>query len=247
MQDAAPRLARWRAELREDATAARQRRALARAAESLALAPDAARAAEAVLRVAVELTGARDAAVLARVASGVRLLAGLGAARPAGATVPGGTGWRTFAPGWTAASESGPGHDEWLLPDTASPGTEWRGGIRFAGQVLGALVLRLPDPGAEGLDETLCVLAALLSPCLAPASAARRPRRRQDSALRQLTPRERQVLALLPRGLSNQGLAEALGIAPGTAKSHVERILRKLECRDRTQAAVMAVEGGLSA
>ncbi|HEX4854049.1 helix-turn-helix transcriptional regulator [Arenimonas sp.] len=247
MQDAPPRLARWRAELREDATATRQRRALARAAEALAQAADAAHAAEAVLRLAAELAGARDAAVLARGASGVRLLAGLGAARPAGATVPGGTGWRTFSAGWTAPSETGPGHDEWLLPGTAAAGTEWRGGIRFAGQALGALVLRLPDPGAEGLDETLCAFAALLAPCLAPVSSARRPRRRQDSALRQLTPRERQVLALLPRGLSNQGLADALGIAPGTAKSHVERILRKLECRDRTQAAVMAVEGGLSA
>ena len=247
MQQTRPRLAQWRAELREDAAAARQRRALARAADAIAQAADPTAAAEAVLQLAAEVAGARPAAVLARGPSGVRLVAGIGAARPAGATVPGGTGWRVFTTALGAVQETGAGFDEWLLPGTAAAGTEWRGGIRVAGQALGALVLRLPDADAAGLDEALPAFAGLLAACLAPAAHARRPRRRQDSALRQLTPRERQVLALLPRGLSNQGLADALGIAPGTAKSHVERILRKLECRDRTQAAVMAVEGGLSA
>jgi DNA-binding CsgD family transcriptional regulator len=247
MEETRPRLAQWRADLREDAAAGRPRRALARAAEAVAQAADPAGAAEAVLRLAAEVAGAQHAAVLARGAAGVRLVAGLGAARPAGATVPGGTGWRVFAQALGPMQETGAGFDEWLLPGAAAPGPEWRGAIRVAGQTLGALVLRLPDPGAAGLDEALPAFAGLLAACLAPAAHARRPRRRQDSALRQLTPRERQVLALLPRGLSNQGLAEALGIAPGTAKSHVERILRKLECRDRTQAAVMAVEGGLSA
>ena len=247
MQDDTPRLARWRAELREAAAAARQRRALARAADAVAQAADPAGAADAVLRLAAEVAGARHAAVLARGAAGVRLVAGLGAARPAGATVPGGTGWRVFASALGPGRETGPGFDEWLLPGADAPGMEWRGGIRVAGQALGALVLRLPDPNAAGLDEALPAFAGLLAACLASTANVRRPRRRQDSALRQLTPRERQVLALLPRGLSNQGLAAALGIAPGTAKSHVERILRKLECRDRTQAAVIAVEGGLSA
>ncbi|HEU0154372.1 MAG TPA: response regulator transcription factor [Arenimonas sp.] len=247
MESTRPRLADWRAELRDDTVAARQRRALARAADALAQADDPTRAAEAVLRLAGDVAGASHGAVLVRTAAGVRLVAGFGAARPAGATVPGGTGWKLFSPTLGLAQESGPGFDEWLLPGAAAPGQEWRGGVRLAGQPLGALVLRLPDPNAAGLDEALPAFTGLLAACLAPTANARRPRRRQDSALRQLTPRERQVLALLPRGLSNQGLAEALGIAPGTAKSHVERILRKLECRDRTQAAVMAVEGGLSA
>ena len=247
MQETLPRLAQWRAELREDAAAARQRRALARAAEALAQATDPSAAAEAVLRLAADVAAAQHAAVLSRGAAGVRLVAGLGTARPVGATVPGGTGWRVLSATLAPPQETGPGFDEWLLPGAAAPGPEWRGAIRVAGQTLGALVLRLPAPGAAGLDETLSAFTGLLAACLAPAAHARRPRRRQDSALRQLTPRERQVLALLPRGLSNQGLAEALGIAPGTAKSHVERILRKLECHDRTQAAVMAVEGGLSA
>jgi DNA-binding CsgD family transcriptional regulator len=64
------------------------------------------------------------------------------------------------------------------------------------------------------------------------------------SILDQLTPRERELFALLPMGLSNVELGEKLGIASGTAKIHVERILNKLNLKDRTQAAVKAVELG---
>jgi DNA-binding CsgD family transcriptional regulator len=62
--------------------------------------------------------------------------------------------------------------------------------------------------------------------------------------LENLTPREREIFALMPAGLSNIELANKLGIAPGTAKIHVERILNKLNVKDRTQAAVKAVELG---
>lgn len=64
------------------------------------------------------------------------------------------------------------------------------------------------------------------------------------SILENLTPREREIFALMPAGLSNIELANKLGIAPGTAKIHVERILSKLNVKDRTQAAVKAVELG---
>lgn len=67
-----------------------------------------------------------------------------------------------------------------------------------------------------------------------------------DSVLQKLTPREREVFALLPSGASNAILAQKLGISPGTIKIHVERILSKLDLRDRTQAAVKAVEAGFS-
>ncbi|MES2500939.1 MAG: response regulator transcription factor [Pseudomonadota bacterium] len=65
-----------------------------------------------------------------------------------------------------------------------------------------------------------------------------------QTILETLTPREREILALLPSGLSNNELGAKLGIAPGTAKIHVERILNKLGVKDRTQAAVKAVELG---
>ncbi len=64
------------------------------------------------------------------------------------------------------------------------------------------------------------------------------------SELDVLTPREREVFALLPSGHSNAELAALLEIASGTVKVHVERILNKLSLRDRTQAAVKAVELG---
>ena len=59
-----------------------------------------------------------------------------------------------------------------------------------------------------------------------------------------LTPRELQVFALLPRGLTNAAMADELGIAACTVKTHVERILQKLGLDDRTQAAVRAAECG---
>lgn len=61
-----------------------------------------------------------------------------------------------------------------------------------------------------------------------------------------LTPREREIFALLPSGASNLALAEKLNIAPGTVKIHVERILSKLNVKDRTQAAVKASQLGFT-
>jgi len=65
-----------------------------------------------------------------------------------------------------------------------------------------------------------------------------------QSILESLTPREREIFALLPSGLSNKELGHKLGIASGTVKTHVERVLNKLGVKDRTQAAVKAVELG---
>jgi DNA-binding NarL/FixJ family response regulator len=66
-----------------------------------------------------------------------------------------------------------------------------------------------------------------------------------NSALETLTVREREVLSRVAEGLSNKEIARTLKIAPGTVKVHVERIIAKLGAGDRTQAAVMAVHGGL--
>lgn len=62
-----------------------------------------------------------------------------------------------------------------------------------------------------------------------------------------LTARERQVLGLVAGGFSNREIGEKLGIAPGTAKAHVERVIGKLGAADRTQAAVRGVALGLVA
>ncbi|MGW6461355.1 response regulator transcription factor [Streptomyces sp. NPDC055078] len=60
-----------------------------------------------------------------------------------------------------------------------------------------------------------------------------------------LSERERQVLALVARGLNNTQIAETLGLSPLTAKTHVSRIMGKLEARDRAQLVIVAYESGL--
>jgi DNA-binding NarL/FixJ family response regulator len=64
--------------------------------------------------------------------------------------------------------------------------------------------------------------------------------------LAQLTARERDVLSALGLGLSNVELADRLGISEATAKTHVSRVLAKLGCTSRVQAAIIAKEAGLA-
>src|SRR5512139_2853734 len=112
--------------------------------------------------------------------------------------------------------------------------------LRARCEACGLLVLSSARPDAAD-SVTLQSLAALLGLLLDGPSTSRTqraPRREVAALIARLTPREQQVFALLPRGYTNAELAAQLGIATGTVKVHVERILNKLGLKDRTQAAV---------
>jgi DNA-binding NarL/FixJ family response regulator len=117
----------------------------------------------------------------------------------------------------------------------------------------GASGFLLKDSPAEELLAGVHVVArgdALLDPSITRAvieEVARRPRRRDDLArkLDELTARELEVLRLLARGLSNAEIAAELVVGDSTVKTHVSRILQKLDLRDRVQAVIVAYESGL--
>jgi NarL family two-component system response regulator LiaR len=66
-----------------------------------------------------------------------------------------------------------------------------------------------------------------------------------DDPLRVLSPREREVLAVLSRGRSNREISRTLSLSEETVKSHVSSILTKLDLQDRTQAAIFGLQRGL--
>ena len=74
---------------------------------------------------------------------------------------------------------------------------------------------------------------------------AAQPAVTEGDELEELTPREREVLALVGRGLSNAEIADELVLSPLTAKTHVARLFSKLDARDRAQLVVVAYENGL--
>jgi DNA-binding NarL/FixJ family response regulator len=91
---------------------------------------------------------------------------------------------------------------------------------------------------------------ALLSPAVTRTvidRMARQPTPAEPNASRlgELTPREREVLELVARGLSNREIAAELVIEESTVKTHVRRVLMKLRLRDRVQAVIAAYESGL--
>ncbi len=116
----------------------------------------------------------------------------------------------------------------------------------------GASGFLLKDASPERLIEAIHVIAggdAVLAPSVTQrvieTFASLPPARPElDEALATLTAREREVLALLARGLSNAELAAQLVISDATAKTHVRNLLAKLDLRDRVHAVVFAYEFG---
>jgi DNA-binding NarL/FixJ family response regulator len=116
----------------------------------------------------------------------------------------------------------------------------------------GAAGFMLKDAPAADLIEAIRILArgdALLAPAITRRVIAEFARRRRDPEARahldRLTAREREVLGLIARGMSNAEIAAALVVSAATIKTHAARIIQKLGVRDRVQAVVTAYESGL--
>jgi DNA-binding NarL/FixJ family response regulator len=119
----------------------------------------------------------------------------------------------------------------------------------------GASGFMLKDAPPEEIAAAVRIIAsgdALLAPAVTRAVVEEFARQRPATpppppphAVEQLTPREREVLDLVVRGLSNPEICRQLVITEATAKTHVARILQKLGLRDRIQVVIYAYESGI--
>lgn len=123
----------------------------------------------------------------------------------------------------------------------------------FAALRAGASGFLLKNGTPEDLVEAVRVVArgdALLAPevtrrVIAAFAGHGAPHPQTTHRLTQLTEREQEVLVLLARGASNAEIAEQLHVSEATVKTHVSRVLNKLDVRDRTQAVVFAYQSGV--
>jgi DNA-binding NarL/FixJ family response regulator len=116
----------------------------------------------------------------------------------------------------------------------------------------GASGFLVKDTEPDELIQAVRVVAAgdaLLSPGVTKSLLAEFATRAKEppptGGLDELTEREREIVALVGEGLSNQEIAERLFLSPATAKTHVSRAMGKLRVRDRAQLVVIAYESGL--
>ncbi|QDQ97747.1 response regulator [Tomitella fengzijianii] len=117
----------------------------------------------------------------------------------------------------------------------------------------GASGFLLKDAPGDELVRAVRVVAggdALLAPSITRRMISESVRRRSavrsvPPGLKELTPREREVLEHVARGLSNGEIAQALFLSEQTVKTHVGKVLAKLGLRDRAQAVVVAYESGV--
>lgn len=122
----------------------------------------------------------------------------------------------------------------------------------FEGLRAGAAGFLVKDTAAAELIRAVRVVAdgaSLLSPTvtrrLITEFASRTRGARTVPGVNELTPREREVVALIAQGLSNEEISRKIYISPATAKTHAARAMTKLDARDRAQLVVLAYQAGL--
>jgi DNA-binding NarL/FixJ family response regulator len=113
----------------------------------------------------------------------------------------------------------------------------------------GFLLKSVPPVKLAEAVRTVAAGESLLAPSitrrLVEAFVRRPPPGQKPTGFEELTPRELEVLCLIARGLSNGEIASHLFVSEATVKTHVNRVLSKLDLRDRVQAVVLAYESGL--
>ena len=138
------------------------------------------------------------------------------------------------------------------LPPTLVLTTFDDGDAAFAAIKAGAKGLMLKDVSLEDLAQAIRALAdnrtafqpAMTESLMAAIRRAPAAASEDDDATEALTVREREVLHLICAGYSNKEIADLLALAEGTVKNHVSNLLLKLNARDRTRAALKALQQG---
>jgi len=200
--------------------------------------------AEEILRVMASVLGTGDAVLLRYQSGRLTCVAGLGHAPPTKTRMP--------AQGYLPSLLKYPAQpllrcpveQPWVFM-AAELQYELIIPMSYAGQITGLLAFAAAPPQELPTHATqlwLSTVATLLAGLWPDGSTRRRLSERAQQELRLLTPREREVMSFLSKGMSNRRIADLMGISAGTVKTHVEHILSKLQLDDRAHAAAKAVE-----
>lgn len=200
--------------------------------------------AEEILRVMASVLGTNHAVLLRYHAGRLTCIAGLGHAPPTKTRLP--------AQGYLPSLLKYPAHrmlrhpvdQPWVFM-SADLGYELIIPMGYAGHITGLLAFAAPpntEQPNQGTQVWLSTVATLLAGLWQDSGGRKRLSERAQQDLKRLTPREREILSFLPKGMSNRRIADLLGISAGTVKTHIEHILSKLQLDDRAHAAAKAVE-----
>lgn len=202
--------------------------------------------AEDILRVMASVLGTNHAALLRYHSGRLTCLAGLGHAPPTKTRMPAQGYLPSLLKYPAAALLRHPVDQAWVFM-SADLQYELIVPMAYAGHITGLLAFAAPaatdlELPSSNIQLWLSTVATLLAGLWQDGTTRRRLSERAQQELRLLTPREREVMSFLPKGMSNRRIADLLGISAGTVKTHVEHILSKLQLDDRAHAAAKAVE-----